>query len=217
MFTTLMAAAMLSPSAPLPRDAAPTGPAPYILNLKAGTDGEIKLTVQRVEKQKVQVLQAVGGPNGAQQIQQVEQEVSVMKYDRVGLADLKDLKVYSVDGKEVAIKDAVKKANDGGIFIASANGQKVDASYLKLFKDDVLVFVSPDLVPRGGNMGYGGFPATMPGFPGAFPVPQPLPPAPPPLPVAPPIAVPGGQIQIQIAAPAIEVIPVPLPLPPEKK
>ena len=31
MFTTLMAAALMVPTAPVPRDTAPTGPAPYIL------------------------------------------------------------------------------------------------------------------------------------------------------------------------------------------
>ena len=167
----------------------------------------MKLTVMRTEKQKVQMLRAIGGPNGAQQVQQVEQEMPVTKYVQLGLGDLKELKVYSADGKEVAVKDAVKKVSDGGLFVASANGRKVDSSYLKLFKDDVLVFVSPDLVPQGGNSGNGyggGF--TTPGFPGGGPAIMPVP-------ALPPQAVPGG-VQIQIAAPAVEIVP---PLPPVRK
>ncbi len=205
MFTTLMTAALLVPAAPVPRDIASTGPAPYILNLRAGNDGEVKVTVVRTEKQKVMMIQAVGGPNGAQVIQQVEKEVPVTRMVALGLADLKDLKVFSADGKDVAIKDAVKKVNDGGLFVASANGKKVDASYLKLFKDDVLVFVSPDLIPQGGY-NYGGMyppPGMMPGGPAMMPA----------MPVAPPL--PGGQVQIQIA-PA-QAVDLPLPLPPEKK
>lgn len=191
MFTTLMAAALLTPAAPVPRDTTPSGPAPYILNLRAGQGGEVKLTVMRTETQKVTMLRAIGGPNGAQQVQQVVQEVPVTKYVQLGLTDLKDLKVYSADGKEVAVKDAVKKVNDGGLIVASANGRKVDSSYLKLFKDDVLVFVSPDLVPqgsRGGSGGGGGF--TTPGFPAGGPAI---------MPALPPQAAPGGAIQIQIA------------------
>lgn len=202
MFATLMTAALLVPVAPVPRDSVPTGPAPYILNLRAGNDGEAKVTVVRTEKQKVMMLQAVGGPNGAQVIQRVEQEVPVIKYVQLGLADLKDLKVFSADGKDVAVKDAVKKVNDGGLFVASANGKKVDASYLKLFKDDVLVFVSPDLVPQNA---YGSYPppGMMPGVPAMMPA----------MPVAPPL--PGGRVQIQILpAPAVDL---PLPLPVEKK
>jgi len=209
MLASLLLAA-LSPAAPVPRDTAPTGPAPYILNLRPGPDG-VKLTVRRTEKQKVMILRVVaGGPNGAQQVQQVEQEVPVANYLQLGLADLKDLKVYSAGGKEVPVKDAVKKVNDGGLFVASTNGKKVDPSYLKLFKDDVLVFVSPDLVPQGNQSGYGEG-STMPGFPGggiedpiAVPLPAPLPP---------PQLVPGGAIQIQIA-PAIDIAP---PAPPKKK
>ncbi len=205
MFTTLMTAALLVPAAPVPKDIAPTGPAPYILNLRAGNDGEVKLTVVRTEKEKVMMIQAVGGPNGAQVIQRVELEVPVTRMVALGLADLKDLKVFSADGKDVAIKDAVKKVNDGGLFVASANGKKVDASYLRLFKDDVLVFVSPDLIPQGGYNSGGMYPppVMMPGGPAMMPA----------MPVAPPR--PGGQVQIQIA-PA-RAVDLPLPLPVEKK
>ena len=212
MFTTLLIAALLVPAAPVPRDTAPTGPAPYILNLKAGQDGEVKVTVMRTEKQKVTVFQVVGGPGGAQAVQPVEREVPVQKFVQLGLADLKDVKAYSADGKEVAIKDAVKKANDGGLFIASANGQKVDPVYLKLFKDDVLVFVSPDLVPQGGY-GYGGGMYPPPGLP--FNGPGAIPAMPIALPPAPPIGGPGGAVQIQVL-PAVEVAP-PALVPVEKK
>lgn len=200
MFTTLMTAALLVPAAPVPKDTVPTGPAPYILTLKAGNDGEVKVTVIRTEKQKVTMLRAIGGPNGAQQVQQVEQEVPVTKYQQLGLAELKDVKAYTADGKEVAIKDAVKKVNEGGVVVASANGQKVDPQYLRLFKEDVLVFVSPDLIPQGG---YGGYP-----MPSTMPVPAVMPA----MPVAPPVAVPLGRIQVQVA-PAVELPP---PLPPKK-
>lgn len=207
MFTTLMTAALLVPAAPVPKDALPTGPAPYILNLRAGNDGEAKVTVVRTEKQKVMMIQAVGGPNGAQVIQQVEKEVPVTRMVALGLADLKDLKVFSADGKDVAITDAVKKVNDGGLFVASANGKKVDASYLKLFKDDVLVFVSPDLIPQGGNGGM-----MMPGRAGGPDAGWQVQVAPA-MPVAPPL--PGGQVQIQIAP--VQAVDLPLPLPVEKK
>lgn len=204
MMTTLLAAALFAPAAPVPGGGTPTGPAPYILNLRPGSDGTVKITVMRTETQKVNVIQAIAGPNGAQQVQPVEREITTNRYVSVELADLKDIKVYSADGKEVPVKDAVKKVNDGGVVVVSADGKKVDPIYLKLLKEDVLVFVSPELVPQGGY-GYP-MPGVRPGRPGVMPLPAPaLPPAP------------GGNVQIQVL-PALPLQPaLPVVPPPAKK
>ncbi len=181
--------ALLLPGAPIPKDIAPTGPAPYILNLKSENDGKVRFAVLRTEKVKVTRVQFQGGPNGQQVPVLVESEMAVQKYVRIELADLKDLKVYTPEGKEVDVKDAAKKLGETTMAIASTNGQKVDPGYLKMFKDDVLVLVSPDLTPNGSAMS--NYPPTMPAIgmmpPGAvriLPAPA-LPPAPPLLPPAP--------------------------------
>jgi hypothetical protein len=138
----------------------------------------------RIVKEKVQVLRAIGAPGGAQAVEQAEQEVSVQKFEVVGIMDLKDLKIFTVKGDEVEKKKAAEKLTKGAMVVVSANGQKVDPSYLSLFKDDVLVLVSPDLIPKGNMPGYGwggdpdegvevfpvpgiGFPVPPVGVPGA--------------------------------------------------
>ena len=194
MFPALgLGLALMLPGAPIPKDVVPSGPAPYILNLKAENDGKIRFTVQRTEKVKVSTTTYQGGPNGQAVPIQVEREVTVTKYERVELPDLKGLKVYTPDGKEVEIKDAAKKLTESTLAIASSNGQKVDPAFLKLFKDDVLILVSSDLTPSPHGISSPGFGTNVGTLPPAgiqlFPVPPigvapPLPP-PPPLPAAP--------------------------------
>ena len=166
MFPALgLSFALLVPGAPIPKDVAPAGPAPYILNLKSDSDGKLRFQVMRAEKVKVTVVAFQGGPNGQQVPVATEREENVIRFIRVELAELKGLKVYSTDGKEVDIKDAAKKLGETAMAIASVNGQKVDPTFLKLFKDDVLILVSADLAPNAQG-GFGGgmtFPSVMPG------------------------------------------------------
>lgn len=149
MFPALgLTLALMIPGAPIPKDIAPSGPAPYILNLKSENDGKVRFTVIRSEKVKVTTVQFQGDPNGQQVPIQIESEMTVQKRIRIELAELNELKVYTPEGKEVDIKDAAKKLSETTMAIASTNGQKVDPGYLKMFKDDVLVLVSPDLMPN---------------------------------------------------------------------
>lgn len=179
--------ALLAPGAPIPKDVAPAGPAPYILNLKSEDDGKVRFSVRRTEKVKVTEVTIQLGPNNQQVPVQVEREVAVTTQVRVELADLKDVKVYGVDGKEIDLKEAGKKLNEETMAIASSNGAKVDPAFLKLFKDDVLVLVSPDLQPSAGQNNMfvmPGGPLMMPAMP-LLPAPAVAPPAlpPPPRPV----------------------------------
>ena len=185
--------ALLAPAAPIPKDVVPAGPAPYILNLKSEDDGKVRFTVLRIEKVKVTEVTIQLGPNNQQIPVQTEREVTVTKYARVELAELKDVKVYSVEGKEIDAKEAGKRLSEKAMAIASSNGAKVDPAFLKLFKDDVLILVSPDLQPNGGDQRgrfiMPGGPVMMPAMPllpapgvaPALPAPALLPP--PPLPV----------------------------------
>lgn len=186
MFPSLtLALALALPGAPVPKDVAPAGPAPYILNLKSDDGGAVRFTVIRTEKVKVMQVVIQAGPNGQGVPMQIESEVNIQKVVRAELSDLKDIKVYNTEGKEVELKDAAKKLSSASLAIASSNGQKVDAAFLKLFKDDVLILVSPDLAARGGNNYlYPPMPQAMPAMPAiqALPaaplLPPPLPPAP---------------------------------------
>lgn len=184
----------LALGAPVPPAAAPTpiGPVPRLHFVTAESDGKVTIPVSRAEKQQgagVVMVAINGNPNGGQFI--IQQEVT--KSVAVPLAEVKNLKVYTADGKEVPVADAEKQLKAGGTVVISADGKKVDPRHLKLFRDDVLVLVSPELaLPTNADVRAGA----------------------PVLPVAPARAVPNLQIQLVPAVPAVPAAPAARP--PEK-
>ncbi len=212
----MMTSFVLSMALAAPVPVAPTtpvagGPMPQLLELKADASGKIMVTVMRTEMQKVVIGQgnAVNPNGGAPAV--ITREVPVTKYATVELGDVKELKVTTADGKRLEVADAVAKLKTGGVVVVSADGKPVSPNYLKLFKDDVLVLASPELVPMNqNNIG-----KPFPGGPGGIrPRPpiqiQPLPGNVVPLP--PGIQIQPGVIQIEIA-PALPVLPAPVPAP----
>jgi hypothetical protein len=181
-------------AAPVPPPAPPvaTGPAPRILELKAGNNGKVMIAVTRMEKVQVGAVGVAVAPGGAAPPAVITREVPVSK--TVELSEVKDLTVTTADGKKVELADALKRLEKGGVVVVSSDGKPVSPNFLKLFKDDVLVLTSPDLV------------APVVGRPGGI---RPLP-----APIGPPVVLPanpGGVIQV---APALPVAP-PAPVKPE--
>jgi len=212
MFATLtLTAALLAPSAPIPKNTSVSGPAPRVMDLKPGADGKIVFTVNRIEKQKIAVAQGNAILPGGAAPAVLEREVNVTTQAVVTLADLKDLVVTTAGGKTVDAKEAVKQLENGGIVVISADGKPVDAGFLKIFKDDTLVIASPDLIAPVNNFIR---PGVRPGIriqPGVV---QPLP-----APAGGIQIVPGniqllpGVIQVEIAP----AIPAPIVVPAEDK
>jgi RNA polymerase sigma factor (sigma-70 family) len=89
------------------------------------------------------------------------------------LDKLKDLTVTTAAGKEISKEDALKRLAKGGIVVISADGNKISPAYLKVFKDDVLVLISPELVDRGLSVGVGGGGQTAPAPSDSRPKPAP--------------------------------------------
>lgn len=175
-------------AAPVPAPAAPVaaGPAPRILELKPNADGKVMVTVSRLEKIQVGAGNAIAPPGGAAPAV-ITREIARAK--QVELGEVKDLTVTTADGKKVATEDALKKLAAGAIVVVSTDGKPVSPTFLKLFKDDVLVLVSPELTGAAAGA------AVRPGI-------RPLPAEIQPLPaIVPPngIQVQPGVIQIQIA------------------
>lgn len=185
-----LALALSAPAAPIRPEAPPAaGPAPRVLDLKVGADGKVRITILRTQKMKIQGGGiGIGAPGGVPQAIPLEQEITTTNYVPVEIGELKDLVVTTVDGKEVSAGDAAKKLAEGGVVLASADGKKVDPKFLKLFRDDTLVLVSPELVnlPNvGGGFvkpGFrgrpgviiGGGPAILPAVPAPEPAPAPI-------------------------------------------
>jgi hypothetical protein len=146
MLTTFtLLAAMVA--APVPKDAAPAGPAPRLLELKAEQDGKIRVQVLRQVKQTVTVNTMVN-KNGQNVVEPQQREVVSNVMTRVELSEVKDLTIWSADGKEADKPMALKKLAEGAIVVISADGKKVDPKFMKLFRDDVLVLASPELMER---------------------------------------------------------------------
>lgn len=207
-------AAPVPPPAPTP---APSGPIPQLMELKPDADGKIMVLVTRREVRELRAGNNVAPGGNAPAV--IKREI--LTQQMVELSEVKDLTITTADGQKVELADALKALKDGGVVIVSSDGKPVSPAHLKLFKDNVLVLVSPELAaPHGG--------ATQPGLVRP-PVGRPLPPVqiqPLPAPVQPlPAPVPGnvlpavpGGIKIQPGVIEIEIAPaLPAPQPaPEK-
>jgi hypothetical protein len=202
-------AAPVPPPAPTP---APSGPIPQLMELKPDANGKLMVMVARKEVHEVRVGNNVAPGGNAPAV--IKREV--VTHRMVELSEVKDLTITTADGQKVELADALKTLKDGGVVIVSSDGKPVSPAHLKLFKDNVLVLVSPELVPATGV-------ATPPGGIVRPPVGRPLPPIqiqPLPAPVQPlPAPVPGNVlpavpgIKIQPGVIQIEIDPVPLPAP----
>lgn len=208
----VMSMALAAPVPVAPTAPVAGGPMPHLMEIKADSNGKVMVTVTRTEMQKIVIGQ--GGavnPNGAAPAV-ITREVPVSKIATVELGDVKDLKVTTADGKKLEVADAVAKLKAGGVVVVSADGKPVSPNYLKLFKDDVLVLASPELVPINN-----GFVKPLPGG-GIRPRPpiqiQPVPGVivPGNVQPLPGIQIQPGVIQIEIA-PALPGLPAPVPAP----
>ena len=63
----------------------------------------------------------------------------------VEIKDLKELKITTASGKDVSIADAMKQIGHGATVVMSSDGKPVGSNFLRVFKDETLVFSSPDL------------------------------------------------------------------------
>ncbi len=201
-------AAPVPPPAPTP---APSGPIPQLMELKPDANGKLMVMVTRREVQEIRAGNNVAPRGNAPAV--IKREIVTQQM--VELSEVKDLTITTADGQKVELADALKALKDGGVVVVSSDGKPVSPAHLKLFKDNVLVLVSPELAaPHGG--------ATQPGLVRP-PVGRPLPPIqiqPLPAPVQPlPAPVPGGikiqpgVIQIEIAPAVAPALPAPQPVP----
>jgi len=214
MFTALTLSLALA--APVPAPAAPvaTGVAPRVMELKADANGKVMIAVTRTEKVQVGVGNAIapaGGAGGGVAPAVIAREMKIVKM--VELGDVKDLIFTTADGMKVEKDDAMKRLASGSIVVVTSDGKPVSPAFLKVFKDDTLVLVAPELIaPAGASGGTVGGP--IKGFPGGGirPLPAPLPPVQIQPGVIQVIPVQGG-IQIEVAPEVIPVDKTPKPAP----
>lgn len=195
MITALTLSLALAAPVPTPSAPVPTGAAPRVVELKADASGKVMVPVTRMEKMQIGVAPAIAPANGgAVPPVQAVREMQVSKM--VELGEVKDLAFTQADGTKVESDVAMKKIAQGAIVVMTTDGKPVSPAFLKVFKDDTLVVVSPELMagPQGGIGG----PINRPGIvkPGVIGRPVPL-----------PAPIQGGVIQIQPGV--IQILPAP--------
>jgi hypothetical protein len=144
----LLSAALHAPAYPPPpkTETKPLGPAPRLVLLNLDADGKVRIQATVTETRKTTVMRVV---NGKQETSTVDREFS--QRANVPLSELEKLTVYTADGKEVNRATALEKLASGGLVVVTTDGEKVDPTYLKAFKDDTLVLVSPQLLINGAT------------------------------------------------------------------
>src|SRR5579872_2411848 len=97
----LVAATLVAPAAPIPKDTLPnpTGPAPRILAVKANSAGGVTIVAMLYEKRKIQ-QQVVVNENGKQVVKQQEVEMMTTSYIQKSLGDFGG-KFTMADGSEI--------------------------------------------------------------------------------------------------------------------
>ena len=140
--TLCLTLVLLSAGAPVPKDLAPLGPAPYVLKYQLETDGVIRFFGSKLLAMQELLFHLRDSAEDTTQIVGLE------------LADLKGLTIYTVDGQEVSIKDATKKLAAGAPAVASSDGKKVDPEKRKSLKADTMILVAPDLVKHNPKNGF---------------------------------------------------------------
>ncbi|MCE9567264.1 MAG: hypothetical protein K8U57_35125 [Planctomycetes bacterium] len=216
MFTALTLSLALGAPVPAPTAPVATGVAPRVMELKADANGKVMVTITRMEKLQVGVGAAIApAPGGAAPAPPAVavREIPMMKV--VELGEVKDLTFTTADGMKVDTEAAMKKLAGGAIVVITSDGKPVSPAFLKVFKDDTLVLVSPEFTAPIGGFG-GGVIGPVKPFPGGI---RPLPP----IQVQPGVVQPGviqivpigpGGVQIEVAQPVpVPVNKVPQPAP----
>ncbi|MBM3983753.1 MAG: hypothetical protein FJ304_26495 [Planctomycetes bacterium] len=166
----LLAAALVAPAAPLPRDAAPSepGPAPRVLALKADTSGAVrvigtvptKVTVTNTHFTIEQVVQN-GQPVQRQVQKNVDQDIVTTTYLNKSLSEFNGT-FSTADGKPLSLADATSRIKNGATVLASADGKPIAKTWLRAVSGDTVVMVAEGLSHAQPQWGAGGALPTTP-------------------------------------------------------
>lgn len=160
----VLSAALLAPTAPVPRDAAPDtpGPAPRVLALKADNSGAVRVVATVPTKVTVTnthfVLENAVENGKAVQRQvpkQVEQDVVTSHYFNKTLAEFNG-KFTTADGSPLTLEEATSRVKNGATVLASSDGKPIAPAWLRAVGPDTVVMVAEGL--SHAQMQWGGAP-----------------------------------------------------------
>lgn len=115
----------------------PHAPPPRISIARFGEKGDIEFLDMVSHRRARAVPRMVGDGNDARPI----------VYTRVRRIEPERVRVFNVEGDEIQSKSLSSLLSVAKAVLVSADGRPVDPWYLKLVKEDTLIFVLPDLLP----------------------------------------------------------------------
>jgi hypothetical protein len=156
----LVAAVVTAPAAPIPSDATPnlTGPAPRVLAVKAGANGQIWITANVYEKRKIK-QNYVTIENGQQVIKQQEVEQMISNYLNKPLGDFGG-KFTTADGTPLTTDQASRRLKDGATLLVTADGKPIDKGWLRAVTGDTVVMTAEGLAEAHFVYGSHPYPST---------------------------------------------------------
>lgn len=137
---------------PIPNPNGPaTPPVPQLLEVDV-KDGKSQVQVWRVKKVTELRVTVVEGKDGKFVEKREKREVEAPQLESVPLAKVNDLTIMTAGGKKLNVDEAEKRIAEGCVVVVSSDGKPVDAKFLKLFRNNVVILVSPEFVkPTGGG------------------------------------------------------------------
>ncbi len=149
MFTSLLlGAALAAPGAPIPKDAAPapTGPAPWVLYLKADDTGRTQILVYKNQKvtQNRQVTETVDG----KPVTKIVQETVDRILPNYVALDATNPKFITAGGTTLTLDTVMKRAKDGLVVLVSADGKPVEKSWLRTVDPETLIISAEGLASQ---------------------------------------------------------------------
>jgi len=156
----LVAAAIVAPGAPIPKDTLPnpTGPAPRIVAVKANSTGAVWIIATIFEKRKIQ-QQVVVNENGKQVVKQQETEILTSSYIQKSLGDFGG-KFTTADGAILTTEQVTKRVKDGATVLITSDGKPIDPSWLRAVGADTVVMVTNELSQAYFQHGHSSLPTT---------------------------------------------------------
>jgi hypothetical protein len=133
-----------------PETEAPKGPPPQIVFASIDKEGKLSWTVM-LQQYVTEYRQTTVENAGKKEVRTVAVTVPVTRMVK-SVLPLDKATITEAGGKKIDKKTLAQRLAKPAVVVLSADGQKIDAGYLKAFKKDVIVIVAPHGEAGGKKM-----------------------------------------------------------------
>jgi hypothetical protein len=131
-------------------DEKPTGTPPRLLPAPQVEDnGGLTFRRVRTEYRNETRSRVVIDPQTGKKIQITEAVIVPVAVETIQKLDAKEYSAYDLDGKKIEDKDMAEAIKKHPLIVVSGDGKKVDAGYLKMFREGTVVLVpTPEAISK---------------------------------------------------------------------